>query len=123
MIKPMHSNTVILDQFHYVQNELFPIVMILVFLMPIYRFTTWIVSDKMNKTKDVARSMGVSEGSYWLSWFLFYFAGITPISLVCALMLTYGALDYSGLLPVFLTFWLYGLSLFGYIFLTSSFFT
>ena len=64
MIKPMHSNPVVIDPYNFVANELFPLFMILVFLMPIYRFTSWIVSDKMNKTKDVARSMGVSEGSY-----------------------------------------------------------
>lgn len=119
----MKSNPIVVDQFLFVADELFPLFMILVFLMPIYRFTSWIVSDKMDKTKDVARSMGVRESSYWLSWFLFYVAGMTPVSLVCALLLTYGVLDYADLLPVFLMVWLYGLSLFGYIFLTSSFFT
>ena len=123
MVKPMHSNPIVLDPFLFVADELFPLFMILVFLMPIYRFTSWIVSDKMNKTKDVARSMGVSEGSYWLSWFLFYSAGMTPVCLACALLLTYGALKFANLLPVFLMFWLYGISLFGYIFLTSSFFS
>ena len=46
MVKPMHSNPIVVDQFLFVADELFPLFMILVFLMPIYRFTSWIVSEK-----------------------------------------------------------------------------
>ena len=123
MIKPMKSNPVVLDKLSLFAGELFPLFIILVFLMPIYRSTSWMVSDKANRTKDVARSMGVSESSYWLSWFIFYFVGITPISFVCALLLTYGVLMTAELIPIFLMVWIFGLSLFGYIMLVSSFFT
>ena len=92
MVKPMHSNPIVVDQFLFVADELFPLFMVLVFLMPIYRFTSWIVSEKLNKTKDVSKSMGVSETSYWLSWFLFYLIGMTPVSIICALLMTYGVL-------------------------------
>ena len=123
MVKPMHSNPIVVDQFLFVADELFPLFMVLVFLMPIYRFTSWIVSEKLNKTKDVSKSMGVSETSYWLSWFFFYLTGMTPVSIICALLMTYGVLQNANFGPVLVLLWLFGLSLFGYILLISSLFT
>ena len=67
--------------------------------------------------------MGVSETSYWLSWFLFYIIGMTPVSGICAILMTYGVLDFANFWPIFLMLWLFGLSLFGYIILTSSIFS
>ena len=67
--------------------------------------------------------MGVSEISYWLSWFVFYLIGMTVVAVICALLLTYGVLEFTGFGPVVLMLWLFGLNLFGYIILTSSLFT
>jgi len=64
----------------------------------------------------------VDETPYWLSWFVFFIIGVTIVSLSCALILTYGVFKYTSFLPMLIFFWLYGLSLFGYILLISSFF-
>ena len=89
--------------------------MVVIFLLPIYKLISQIVSERVNKTKDVARSMGVSESAYWLSWFIYYLVGMTLVSLVMAILLTFLVFKYSELLLVFAVLWLYGLSLFGYI--------
>ena len=75
------------------------------------------------KTKDMARSMGISESSYWLSWFLYYLIGLTFVTICQALLLTYGVFNYSQFGPIFIVLWLYGLALFGYIAFLQTFFT
>jgi hypothetical protein len=97
--------------------------MIVVFLLPIYRMINMIVTERSTKTKDVARSMGIKESSYWLSWFLYYMIGITLVTVVQACLLTYGVFKYSELAPIFAVLWIYGLSLFGYITFISAFFS
>ena len=89
--------------------------MIVVFLLPIYRMISLIVSERLTKNKDMARSMGITESSYWLSWFLYYLIGMTFVTFIQSMMLTFGVFKYSELGPVFFILWLYGLALFGYI--------
>ena len=96
--------------------------MVLMYLLPIYRFTSRLVSEKQKKTKDLSRLSGVKESPYWLSWFLFYMIGVTIVSVSCALILAFGVFKYTTFLPILIFFWLFGLSLFGYILLISSFF-
>lgn len=56
--------------------------MIVVFLLPIYRLISLLTTERMTKTKDMARSMGIQESAYWLSWFLYYLIGMTAVTLV-----------------------------------------
>lgn len=68
--------------------------------------------------------MGASSITYWMSWFISFMTNITIISLASCLILKYGGVfPYSEGLPVFILLWLYGLSMFGYSILISSFFT
>lgn len=53
---------------------------------------------------------------------VFYLIGVTIVSVCCSVVLVFGVFKYSSLLPIFLFFWLYGLSSFGYILLIQSFF-
>ena len=46
--------------------------------------------------------MGITESSYWLSWFLYYLIGLTFVTLVQALLLTYGVFNYSDFGPIFM---------------------
>lgn len=89
--------------------------MVVIFLLPIYRMISLLVNERAMKTKDMVRSMGIGEDSYWLSWFLYYLIGLTLVTFLQAVLLTYGVFKFSELIPVFLVLWLYGLSLFGYI--------
>ena len=115
MIKPMRTNEFVRDDFLEAEQGVLPIFMIVVFLLPIYRLISLLTAERSAKTKDMARSMGIRESEYWLSWFMYYFIGMTFVTLIQALMLTYGVFQYSSFLPIFLIVWLYGMSLFGYI--------
>ena len=96
--------------------------MVLMYLLPIFRFTSRMVSEKQSKIKDLTKLQGVNESPYWLSFMVFYFIGVTIVSVCCSLILVFGVFKYSSLVPIFLFFWLYGMSLFGYILLIQSFF-
>ena len=119
----MTTNEFVKDDFVIAQQAILPTFMIVIFLLPIYRMISLIVSDRMMKTKDMIRSMGISESSYWCSWFIYYLIGITVQSISLALMFTYGVFEYSELLPVFMILLLYGLSLFGYVAFISALFS
>lgn len=122
LIKPMRSNEFAMDDFTFALKDILPRFMIVIFLLPIYRMLNLIVSDRLQKTKDMNRSMGIRESSYWLSWLLYYLLIITFLTLSLSVMLTYGVFKYSELGPVFLLMWSFGMSLFGYIVLIQAFF-
>lgn len=97
-----------------------PIFMVLMYLLPIYRYTSRLVQDKQRKTRELTRLIGVRETPYWCSWFVFYAVGVTIVSVCCALILSFAVFSHTHFLPMFCFFWLYGISLFGYIVLISS---
>ena len=115
MVKPMQTNEFVKDDFAIAQKQILPLIMVVIFLLPIYKLISQIVTERLNKTKDVARSMGISESAYWLSWFFYYFAGVTFVTLVMASLLNFLVFKYSEVHLVFAVLWSYGLSLFGYI--------
>ena len=123
LVKPMRTTEFVKDDFVFAQQQILPLFMIVIFLLPIYRMISLIVSDRMMKTKDMTRSMGISESSYWLSWFIYYLIGITFVTVALAAMLTYGVFKYSAFGPILAILWLYGLSLFGYIVFVQAFFS
>lgn len=122
LVSPMITNPITIDKFAAINDQVLPMFMVLMYLLPVYRYTSRLVSEKQRKTRDLTRLIGVGESPYWLSWFVFFVIGMTVISLGCALILTYGVFKYTSFLPMLIFFWLYGLSLFGYILLISSFF-
>ena len=66
--------------------------------------------------------MGLTELSYWLSWFSYYFIYVTIISIVCTIILSFNVFKYTNKWILFLYFWIHGLSLFGFIVFISAFF-
>ena len=46
MVRPMRANAFLLDEFAFVQREVLPLFVVLTFLLPVYRTTSRIVSEK-----------------------------------------------------------------------------
>ena len=67
--------------------------------------------------------MGLSDLSYWLSWWTYYFLVVTIISAICVGILSVNIITYSDRGIIFLFLWVYGNSLFGICILLQSFFT
>lgn len=76
----MQTNEFVKDDFLIAQERILPLFMIVVYLLPIYRLISLIVNERMTKTKDVARSMGIKERAYWQSWFIYFMTGMTLVT-------------------------------------------
>jgi hypothetical protein len=85
------------------------------FIVPVFRFTFRMVSEKETRARESMQMMGLTEIAYWFSWFVYYVVTITFISTISTLILQFTLLKFSNPWLVFITFELYGLSLFGFI--------
>jgi len=92
----------------------------LIFIVPLYRLVYRIVNEKETRARESMKMMGLTDSSYWLSWFTYYLLVVTFIALLSMQML-------KGLVKtepaiIFLVFWMYGMSLFGYALIFQTFF-
>ena len=100
-----------------------PFFMLLIYILPMYRLISNIVSEKESKARESMKMMGLNDFSYWLSWWVYYFIIVTIISALVILILSFNVLKYSNVGLVFLFFWIYGLSLFGLAVFLQAFFS
>jgi ATP-binding cassette, subfamily A (ABC1), member 3 len=100
-----------------------PFFMLLMYILPVYRLISNVVSEKESKARESMKMMGLSDVSYWLSWFTYYFIIVTIISILCVIILSFNVFTYSNKGIIFLFFWIYGISLFGLCVLISSCFS
>jgi len=68
------------------------------------------------------RMMGLTDFPYWLSWYSYYIVVITFLSFFMTLLLI-GVFPNSNKFLIFVYFWMYGMSLFGYSIFVASFFS
>mmetsp|Transcript_40629 Transcript_40629/g.29239 ORF Transcript_40629/g.29239 Transcript_40629/m.29239 type:complete len:223 (-) Transcript_40629:4084-4752(-) len=93
------------------------------YVLPVYRLTSRIVSEKETRAKESMRMMGLSDVPYWLSWFTYYTITSTFISVFGWAILCINVIEYSGKIYILGYFWLYGMSLFGFIVFIQAFFS
>jgi ABC-type Na+ efflux pump permease subunit len=72
MMLPFPVSETTTDSFYDVLAGVLPLFLILIFILPVYNTTSLIVKEKEQRTKESMRMMGMSDTSYWLSWFVFY---------------------------------------------------
>jgi hypothetical protein len=106
-----------------VLSSFLPFFLLLIYMLPVYNITFQIVKEKESKTKESMRMMGMTDTSYWLSWFAYYTLINTIISLVGWLCLCINVIQYSIPAYVFLYMWLFGESVFGQIVFLQSLFS
>ena len=100
-----------------------PIFLRLIYIIPLYRLVQNMVGEKETRARESMRMMGLSDSSYWLSWFSYYFIIVTVISLLCLIVTSGNVWVHSSKGIIFLFLWLYGLSLFGLSLFVQSFFS
>ncbi len=81
-----------------------------------------IVSEKETMAKDSMKMMGLSEISYWMSWFTYYFLVVSVISAAALGIVSINVIVHSDKFIIFGYFWVYGMSLFGLIMFFSAIF-
>ena len=120
---PYKSDAYIKDDFGQVLKAMLPFFMLLMYILPVYRLISNIVSEKETKARESMKMMGLSDTSYWFSWFVYYFIIVLIISIACTIILSANVFTYSNKGIIFLYFFIYGLSLFGLCILIQAFFS
>lgn len=69
------------------------------------------------------KMMGLNDFSYWMSYWFYYSIITTIISGICIGVLSINVIKASNKGLVFLIFWIYGLSLFGFATFFQAFFS
>jgi hypothetical protein len=123
MFVPYKADAYISDEFGMVLSNMMSFFMLLMYILPVYRLISNIVSEKESKARESMRMMGLSDASYWLSWFTYYLIIVTIISVLCIIILSANVFKYSNRGYIFLYFWVYGMSLFGLCIFLQAFFS
>jgi ATP-binding cassette subfamily A (ABC1) protein 3 len=120
---PFKTDKYVDDDFALIFSNMMPFFMLLIYILPMYRLLSNIVSEKETKARESMKMMGLVDFSYWLSWWVYYFIIVTIISALCILVLSFNVIKYSNRGLVFVFFELFGLSLFGLAVFLQSFFS
>lgn len=120
---PFKSDRYVSDDFKQILIGMLPFFMLLIYILPVYRLISNIVAEKESKARESMKMMGLTDFSYWLSWFTYYLIIVTLITILCLIILTPTVFKNSTTGYVFLYFWIYGISLFGLCMLIQSFFS
>jgi len=83
-------------------------IMFLMYIPPLYRTVFRIVAEKESKVKESMRMMGMTDLSYWLSWFSYYSIINFFVSTLSWIILNYGVFKHSNGFLVWLIMWLFG---------------
>ena len=88
----------------------------------IYNIIFLIVQEKESKTKESMRMMGMTDFSYWLSWFAYYFIIMTIANTLALFVMMINVIEYSKAGYVWLMLWMCGIAVFGLIVSIQSIF-
>ena len=120
---PMKIPPYTTDEFGEVLSSMFALIIIIMYVFPVYRTTYRIVNEKETKVKEAMRMMGLGDAAYWSSWGTYYSIVNTVISVITWAIMTFAIKIKSDSWIVFLTVWLFGQSLFGLMLITQSLFS
>jgi len=84
------------------------------FLIPLYYIVSKLAEEKESKSREGMKMMGLRDATYFFSWFIFYAAVIFVMSAIMMGMIGINVFNHSNDFLVFLMFFVYGLSLFGF---------
>lgn len=117
------TDTYVSDDFGQIMTGMLPFFVLLIYILPVYRLVSNIVSEKESRARETMKMMGLSDVSYWLSWACYHLIIVTLITVLIIIVLSPTVLEYSNKGLIFVIFWVYGLSLFGLSVFLSSFFS
>jgi ATP-binding cassette, subfamily A (ABC1), member 3 len=109
---PVPADVLFNDPFQQILSGLFPFFLVLVFLLPVYGTVYDLVREKEQRSKESMRMMGMSDFSYWLSWFSFYMLQASIITVLGWAALNINVIN-GGTFYIFFYIWLFGFAVFG----------
>jgi hypothetical protein len=122
MTVPSKVPPLMLDGFRHLLRLNLPYIMIIGYLIPLFKTIHMIVSEKSSRVKESLRMMGMSDLPYWLSWYTHYTMINTLVSLVVSIGLMGLVFENSSGFVTFMFAWIYGQSLFGIVIISQSLF-
>lgn len=72
MTVPMTLNQAKVDDFGQFIQSLFTFFVLVMYIPPLYRTVYRIVQEKESRVKESMKIMGLGDGAYWLSWYLYF---------------------------------------------------
>lgn len=97
-----------------------PFFLIVIYMIPMILFVYRMVGDKETKVKEGMKIMGMKDLAYFLSYFIQYLIINLIIAIVGSIILS-GTLEYTAFGIRFLMLFLFGLTVFGLIYIFQSF--
>lgn len=122
MAVPLEADVTQLDAFSEVVQGVLPLFMLFMYILPVFMVVSLLVKEKESKARESMRMMGMTDFPYWLSWFVYYSAVNTVLSIVAWAVLCINVIGQSNIFYVFLWIWLYGEAVFGQIIFMQSLF-
>ena len=108
MVVPEPSAATQLDEFSRILSGTLPLLLLFMYILPVFTIVSLIVKEKESKTKESMRMMGMTDSPYWLSWFVYYTTLNTALSLIAWAVLNINVIGYSNIWYILLYIWLYG---------------
>jgi hypothetical protein len=122
MTLPMKLKPVMNDSFSAIMYLNLNYFIMLMFIPMVYRFTYRIVKEKELRTKELMNMMGMNIWPYWLSWLTYFTLKNTLLSTIAWSILYFRCMTFMNGWVLWLSIWIYGQSIFGFIMFMQSFF-
>ncbi len=120
VMRPMEYTYYKEDIFAQFVGYIVPFFIIISYICPLCLYVLRMVGDKESKAKEGMKIMGLSESIYFLSYFLQYLICIFIQSFINSILML-GIFKYTPFHFMFLTLFLWGMSVFGLIYFFQSF--
>ena len=103
-------------------SQYLPMFTLLSYITPVFRLCYRMVSEKETRVKESMQMMGLSEWAYWTSWFIYYLIMNSIISVSCTFVLYKWLLRHTPFVTLWIYFFVFGISLFGFTVFCQAFF-
>jgi hypothetical protein len=99
----------------------FPFFFMIIYLIPFYYLTSKISAEKESKAREGMKMMGLTDDTYYLSWFIIFFIIAFTTSLIITIMCAIGVFKNVDMVLFFFFCMTYSLTLYGWAFCIVSF--
>ena len=103
------------DIFSAAMLQTFSPIVVVIFLIPFMNFFQKALEEKVHKIREYMRMMGMKDSAYTASWVIYYVLQIFVIWIEMAIITRIYLTPNSNAILIFLFYFMYGLSLFGWI--------
>ena len=112
LAQPMPAYYNKIDPFSGIITGVLPLLILLIFIPPVYNTVFMVVKEKESRIKESMRMMGMKDTAYWLSWYVYYSCVSTAVCIMAWWPLLINCVKYSNSFLVFLIFFFYAQAIF-----------